>query len=107
MQSALGQALEQARQAGASRVYSIRLRVGAVSGVVPEALQFAFEALADGTPAQGAQLIIEHVPARFWCSTCNHEFELAEVRACCPDCGGFNGELRGGRELELTSLEIE
>jgi len=52
MQSALDQVLEKARQAGASRVHAIRLRIGALSGVVPDALQFAFEALADGTPAQ-------------------------------------------------------
>ena len=68
MQSALSLALDQARQAGGSRVHTIRLRIGALSGVVPDALEFAFEALAPGTPAEGAKLAIEHVPARFWCA---------------------------------------
>jgi len=106
MQSALSQALDQARRAGASRVHEIRLRIGALSGVVPDALQFAFEALADGTPAENAVLTIEHVPARFWCATCRQEFEAGNRFAECPGCHRSSGELRGGRELELASLEV-
>jgi hydrogenase nickel incorporation protein HypA/HybF len=107
MQSALDQVLEKARQAGASRVHAIRLRIGVLSGVVPDALQFAFEALADGTPAQGAQLLIEDVPARFWCATCRHEFEATRMFAECPDCHRPSMELRAGREMALTSLEVD
>ena len=107
MQSALIQVLEQTRQAKATRVYSIRLRIGVLSGVVPEALQFAFEALADGTPAKGAKLVIEDVLARFWCATCSHEFEATQMFAECPDCHHPSAELRAGREMELTSLEVD
>jgi hydrogenase nickel incorporation protein HypA/HybF len=107
MESALSAALDQARQAGARRVYVIRLRIGALSGVVPDALQFAFEALAPGTPAEGAQLAIEHVPARFWCAGCAREFETENLFSECPGCGQPSGELRGGREMELASLEID
>jgi hydrogenase nickel incorporation protein HypA/HybF len=107
MQCALDQVLERARQAGAVRVHAIRLRIGALSGVVPDALQFAFEVLADGTPAQGAQLLIEDVPARFWCAACAREFESPDRLSRCPDCSSFSGDLRAGREMELASLEIE
>jgi hydrogenase nickel incorporation protein HypA/HybF len=107
MQSALNLALDQARQAGAGRVHAIRLRIGAVSGVVPDALRFAFEALAAGTPAEGAQLIIEDVPARFWCATCDREFEATRMFAECPGCSRLSGELRAGREMELASLEVD
>jgi hydrogenase nickel incorporation protein HypA/HybF len=107
MQSALDQVLEKARQAGANRVHAIRLRIGALSGVVPDALQFAFEVLATGTPAQGAQLFIEDVPARFWCAACNHEFEAARMFTECPDCQLPSSDLRAGREMELTSLEVD
>ena len=107
MQSALSTALGQARQAGANRVHVIRLRIGALSGVVPEALQFAFEALAPGTPAEGAELAIEHVPARFWCAQCTREFQSDDLFAECPECNRPSGDLRAGRELELASLEID
>ena len=107
MQSALDMALEQARKAGAIHVKSVRLRIGALSGVVPEALQFAFEALAPGTLAEGAELAIENVPARFWCGGCAREFQANDMFAECPNCHQPSGDLRAGRELELASLEID
>jgi hydrogenase nickel incorporation protein HypA/HybF len=100
-------ALEQARLAGAVRVHTIRLRVGALSGVVPDALEFAFEALAPGTPAEGATLAIENVPARFWCGSCFAEFQADDIIAECPGCHQASGEIRAGRELELASMEID
>jgi hydrogenase nickel incorporation protein HypA/HybF len=107
MESALTLVQDQARQAGATRVYAVRLRVGALSGVVPDALQMAFEALTPGTLAEGATLAIEAVAARFWCGQCAAEFASDQMLAECPRCGGISGELRAGKELELASLEIE
>ena len=107
MQSALSMALDQAQQAGAVRVHTIRLRIGALSGVVPDALEFAFEVLTPGTLAEGSQLAIERVPARFWCRTCTQEFQSDDMFAECPGCHRVSGELRAGREMELASLEID
>ena len=107
MDSALNLALEQTRLAGANRVHLIRLRIGALSGVVPEALQFAFEALAPGTAAEGARLVIEDVPARFWCAKCAQEFQAEDLLSECPGCHEPSGELRAGREMELASLDVE
>jgi hydrogenase nickel incorporation protein HypA/HybF len=107
MQSALSAALAEAEKAHATRVHVLRLRVGALSGVVPEALEFAFETLSQGTPAQGARLAIEPVPARFRCVPCDHEFVVEDMLVVCPACGGSNAELRAGRELEIASLEVD
>jgi hydrogenase nickel incorporation protein HypA/HybF len=107
MQCALQQALGEARRAGAARVHEIRLRIGRLSGVVPDALQFAFDTLRRGTAAEGARLTIEDVPARFWCAGCGREFVSLNFFAECPACGQPSGELRAGREMELSSLEVD
>jgi hydrogenase nickel incorporation protein HypA/HybF len=107
MDSALNMALEQAEKAGALQVHEIRLRIGALSGVVPEALQFAFEALTAGTIAENARLAIEEVPARFWCSSCSREFEATDLFSDCPGCHRPSSDLRAGREMELASMEID
>jgi hydrogenase nickel incorporation protein HypA/HybF len=107
MQSALAMALEQAQEAGASRLLRLRLRIGVLSGVVPEALEFAFEALTPGTLAEGAELAIDQVRARFWCAHCAREFESDDLFADCPGCLRPSGDLRAGREMELASLEID
>lgn len=106
MQSALEQALEEARRAGARSVREIRLRVGVLSGVVPEALTMAFGALIPGTLAEQAVLKIENVPAQFWCVTCDCEFISKTWDAECPKCRCTSRDLRAGRELELASLEV-
>lgn len=107
MDSALDLALDQAHKAGAIRVQSIHLRIGTLSGVAPEALQFAFEALTRGTLADGAALDIEPVAARFWCHACAREFQADDLLAECPECHQPSGDLRAGREMELASMEIE
>ena len=107
MESALSLALEQTQIAGGNRVYVIRLRIGALSGVAPDALQFAFDTLVNGTPAEGAELQIDEVPARFWCAACQREFQAEEMLAECPGCHEPSGEVRSGTELELASMEIE
>ena len=86
MDSALSMVLDRAREAQAKRVLVIRLRIGAISGVVPDALEFAFQSLVPGTLAEGAQLVIEEVPVRFWCPTCKSQFQSEDILAECPEC---------------------
>jgi hydrogenase nickel incorporation protein HypA/HybF len=107
MESALSQALEEAEKAGATRILEIRMRVGVLSGVVTDALQFAFEAASAGTAAEGAVLKIETVPARFFCGSCQEEYGTNDFLQGCPRCQRFGGDLRAGRELELTSIELD
>jgi len=107
MESALSLVTHQASVSGARRVHVIRLRIGQISGVVPEALELAFQALAPGTVAAEARLDIEHVPARFWCPACENEFVAGELFAQCPGCGRPSADLRAGREMEVASMEID
>jgi hydrogenase nickel incorporation protein HypA/HybF len=107
MESALDAAAAQVRKAGARRVHSLRLRVGALSGAVPEALHIAFEALSPGTLFEGAGLSIDEIPARYFCRGCGVEFAAENLYAECPDCQQASTDLRAGRELELASMEIE
>ena len=105
MQEALAQAEAHARQHGCTAIHVIRLRVGALSGVVPEALEFAFEALKAGTMAAEATLHLERVEARALCPACRREFTLEDAVFPCPACGGWESELLQGRELDLARIE--
>jgi len=106
MEEALRMALEQAKTSGASRILMLRLRVGTLSGVVPEALRFAFDVVCRDTMAEGASLEMETVPAACWCPGCRAEFEYVDFMSECPRCHQPSGELRRGRELEIASMEI-
>lgn len=107
MQSTLDIAEQQALAAGATIIHEIRLRVGQMSGVVPEALEHAFAVLKEGGMAENARLVIDYVPAVCWCSECQREFESSGMFCICSDCGTPSGEVRKGRELEIVSLEVD
>jgi hydrogenase nickel incorporation protein HypA/HybF len=106
MRTALNMAFAHAREAGASRIHRMKLRVGALSGVVPEALELAFVAATPGTPADGAELVVECVAVVCRCEQCDQEFSPEDMIYLCPNCGALNSCVQQGRELELASLEV-
>jgi hydrogenase nickel incorporation protein HypA/HybF len=106
MQGTLDLALQTATASAASQILCLRLRVGAMTGVVPEALQFAFEALREGTIAGAARLEVETISASCWCAQCQMEFEAKDWLQDCPQCHRPSMELRRGLELELASIEV-
>ena len=83
----------------------VRLRVGQLSGVVPDALMFCFEVAAAGTALEGATLEIEVQPGRAHCRTCSEDFSMPDALLLCT-CGSADVELTSGRELAVQSVEV-
>lgn len=106
VQSVLDIAAQQAQDANATRIHTIRLRIGRLTGIVPEALDHAFTVLRVGTPAAEAKLAIEYVPAVCWCEVCAQEFEADSIYSECPVCGTPSLVVRHGQEMEMVSLEV-
>jgi hydrogenase nickel incorporation protein HypA/HybF len=106
MQDTLALALERAAREGARAIHRIALRIGPLSGVVPEAMTFAFDVVAAGTIAEGASLEIESVPIACACGACGHEFEARPFDYECPHCRTHGARVIRGRELELAYLEV-
>ena len=87
-------------------ICSMRVRVGPLSGIVVDSLRFAFEALSPGTPAEGARLEVEETAPQFHCPRCGADYSTPVGIYACPSCGASDGELRGGNELDLISIEV-
>lgn len=101
-------AVDECRRSGYGRINSIRVCIGKASGVMPEALLFAFEALKAGTIASGATLAIEKVPVAGHCSACNADFTTDESFVlCCPLCHSSDYSIHSGRELDIKELEVD
>lgn len=105
-ESTLEIALATAREADAKHIDTLTMRVGPLSGVVDEALEFALSSLVQGTMAEGAELAIEHVPLVCYCAHCKKEFESHKLSYRCPACGVVSKDVRQGREMELVSIEV-
>jgi len=95
------------RHAGGRRVSKVEVKVGHLRQVVPSALEFAFELVAQGTAVEGAELDLEEVPAAGICRACGTEGTLTAFPFTCPGCGGMDLEVTHGEELLVDSLELE
>ncbi|MFZ0594569.1 MAG: hydrogenase maturation nickel metallochaperone HypA [Bryobacteraceae bacterium] len=98
---------ESARRGGAC-VSAVYLRLGALSGVVKEALLSSYALACEGTALQDSRLVIEELPVVVYCPTCRDRRSLPSIqRFCCPVCGTATGEVVQGKEIEVSALEIE
>jgi hydrogenase nickel incorporation protein HypA/HybF len=99
---------EQAAKSGLARVTAIKVRIGGLTTVVPEALNFCFGFATEGTLAAGAELLIEEVPAEAKCSSCGRAFRVTDAFfMVCPSCSSPDTTLLRGQELDLLSIEGE
>ncbi len=101
-------AAELARRHGATSVSAVRVRVGEMAAVVPEALRFSFEVAREGTQLASAELIVEDVPARAHCAACDAGFAVGTPPFLwCPQCDRPSTRLLSGRELDISAIELE
>ena len=100
-------ATQEAERRGGAPVKALHLRLGALSGVVKDALLFSYEVAAGGTLLEGSRLLIEDVPVVIFCLKCRQEQPLESIqRFCCPVCGTLSSEVVRGRELEFVAMEL-
>ena len=100
-------AQEEAEKRGV-RVIAVHLTLGALSGVVREALEGSFEIVAAGTGLEGSRLVIREQPVTVYCPACREPRELPSIQwFVCPECHSPAGEVLNGRELQVTALEVE
>ena len=100
-------ALEESQRRGV-QVSAVHLRLGALSGVVKDALLFSYEVACQDTPLAGSQLIVEELPVIVFCPRCQKEHALSSVQLfACPECGTPTMDVRQGKELEVFALEVQ
>jgi hydrogenase nickel incorporation protein HypA/HybF len=97
---------DQARTHGFTRVKTLRLEVGRFAGVEKPALEFAFDVVMRGSPAEGARLEMIDLPGRALCYDCMTTVEIAERLDPCPLCGGGKLIPNGGDEMRIKDMEV-
>ena len=109
MTSVVDRVCEIARAEGAERITDIHIKCGALSGVIPEALEFCFDVCVAETIARDAALHIHPVPAAWRCPQCRQTTDRLSDNAIplCPACGSPELQITSGREFEIESIEIE
>ncbi|MCO6184616.1 hydrogenase maturation nickel metallochaperone HypA [Rhizobium sp. L1K21] len=106
MESVVEIACETAISHGARGIRTIRLDVGKLSHVDPDALLFCYDAVRRGSLAEGAELEINRVAGEGWCLDCAKAVPLEERFGACPECGQYHVQMTAGDELKIRDLEV-
>ncbi|HTM52151.1 MAG TPA: hydrogenase maturation nickel metallochaperone HypA [Bryobacteraceae bacterium] len=98
---------EEAGLRGATEVNAVHLKLGPLSGVMREALEFSYGIACEDTILAGSRLVIEETPVIVFCAACGENRSIVSLQAFrCAVCGAAAGEIVQGRELEVFALEI-
>jgi hydrogenase nickel incorporation protein HypA/HybF len=87
-------------------VRKIKVRVGQLAGIVPDSLDFCFNAVVSETNMKHAVLCMEQVPLMSECKDCKNRFQIEDLAFFCPSCQSINLELVSGKELEIVEIEL-
>jgi len=98
---------EEARRAGAVRVNYVEARVGVMTMVDAWLLQEAWVIACEGTTCEGSALVVEKCPVWMTCRGCGHRESEDVWPGHCPVCGGADGRVSGGDELDLTRMDVD
>jgi hydrogenase nickel incorporation protein HypA/HybF len=96
---------EQAALHHVEKITRVRVKVGRLRAVEPQALRACFEVFSEGTLAEGAELVVDEVRVRGRCQACGREFDVPRYRFECPDCHGSEISVLAGQELYIENFE--
>lgn len=106
--SIVAAAADESQRRGTGPVGAVHIRLGALSGVVEDALRFSYGLAAADTALEGSTLVIERVPVLVQCAVCGTERPVKSIQhICCAVCGTPSPAITQGRELIVTALEIK
>jgi hydrogenase nickel incorporation protein HypA/HybF len=95
------------RHAAGRPVSVINVRVGQLRQIVPDTLVYCWGLLCEETSLEGSRIIVETVPARIRCRSCEQTADVGDLPVfACAGCGGIDVEIVAGEEFLITSLEL-
>ncbi|MES9913668.1 MAG: hydrogenase maturation nickel metallochaperone HypA [Candidatus Sedimenticola sp. 4PFRAG1] len=97
---------DNAKEQGYSKVKTVWLEIGELSGVEIEAMRFGFDAVMRNSLADGAKLEIIRLPGQAWCMLCAKNVVVKQRFDECPDCGSYQLQVTGGDEMRIKELEV-
>jgi hydrogenase nickel incorporation protein HypA/HybF len=106
-ESILNTCLEFAKKEQAVKVTDIFLRIGALSSIVDDSVEFYWSFISKDTICANARLHFDRIPAKFHCQECQNEYSIETELSACPHCKSINVKLISGDEFQLTSIDIE
>ncbi|KAJ53362.1 hydrogenase nickel incorporation protein HypA/HybF [Clostridium tetanomorphum] len=99
--------IEEGNKNNLKKIEEIRLKVGELSGIVPQCIQYYFDIISKDSILQGAEIKVERIPIEIQCRDCNNICVMEKINFCCPNCNSFNIKILKGNEFYIDSIKGE
>jgi hydrogenase nickel incorporation protein HypA/HybF len=99
--------IEEGERYKVKEINKVNIKVGELTGLVPNCIAYYFNIVAKGTIAEGAEILIEKIPVSIHCEECGFEGELGKNNYYCPKCSGSKYKIIKGREFYLDTMEVD
>ena len=97
-----------AKQNRVSKIKSIEIELGELSGMLPVFFeQYYSVAIENKELFKGSQLIIKKIPGEGLCLDCNTLYNVMRCEGMCPKCGSRNKKILGGRDFVVKHILVE
>lgn len=106
-ESLLEISLRHLKESGEQRVTDLFLVIGELSSIVDDSVQFYWDIIAKGTPAEESRLHFKRIPAEMECLECGKRYKPDEETLACPTCGGTRIRVAAGDEFRLDSITVD
>ncbi|GJQ34722.1 MAG: putative hydrogenase nickel incorporation protein HypA [Anaerolineaceae bacterium] len=93
--------------AGARKIKQVNLVIGQFSSIVDDSVQFYWDMITKGTPAQGSLLHFERIAGEMTCRRCGHVFHPTDETFDCPSCSSPLVKISKGEEFQVESIDVE
>jgi hydrogenase nickel incorporation protein HypA/HybF len=100
-------ALKRLAEEGKSRVTKLYLTVGESSGYSADTIVMFFKELSEGTPCEGAEVVVNTTKSMLECPACGKVFPRVLMQYNCPSCQTEGRPSKAGTEVEITGIEVE
>lgn len=99
--------LEKMKENNCKKIDKVKISAGELTSIVPEALEFAYEAVTKDTPMEGSEIETKIVKLAAKCGKCSREFRVKDFNYICPECGNVAVKIIRGREMVIQTIEME
>ena len=105
--SILSIVLQKAQEVEARQITKVDLRIGRLTGFVPECIQLQFDILSRNTAAADASLVFHQPETKLHCRKCERDYTSDSLELVCPRCHALEIDILSGTELFVESMDVE
>ena len=97
---------DEMKKRGVSKVKQVTVLVGELLGFDDISIGLHWDEMVEGTPLEGAKIVVEFAAARLHCPKCGSDFKKKGSDLSCPKCRVMGSPTASGKEFCMKDMVV-